>query len=148
MDDPPNTHPQEQALTLAHEEYGRVKWETIANNMPKFGCVEKWPKDQVEKKWHDMQPEVDDSPCLPEYELDLGQRAWSVDSSAHDGEGEGEGAAPLSAISATPTLEDSRSRTASDASSHLQFQQPLQLQQQQIMFDSQQCVVWTPVTQQ
>ena len=44
------THRQEQALYMAWEEYSRSKWEIIANNMPKYGCAEKWPKELVQKK--------------------------------------------------------------------------------------------------
>jgi hypothetical protein len=128
-------------LNLAWQKYDKTKWETIAENMKEFGCHEKWPKELVQKKWHELHPE--DPSYLPEYELRLGmdQRSWSDggESKSHSMH-EGDASNRLSAVATTP--QESRSRTGSDVSSHLQFQQ-----QQQLMFEDQQGhAVWTSGT--
>jgi hypothetical protein len=127
---------------MAWEEYSRSKWETIANNMPKYGCPEKWPKELVQKKWHEMHPPDDTTP-LSDYEVKwgAGQKDWSDggDSRSHSLH-ESDGIAQIStAATTTSTIELSRSRTASDTPSPLHFPQS----QSQMMFENhQQHGVW------
>lgn len=118
-------------MVKAWEDYGRSKWETIANNMPKFGCPEKWPKELVEKKWQEMHS-GDDSPCDPDYDskCDGKQRTFSDgggsrSNSLHEGEG-----GPTA--SSSPS-EDGDSRAGSDTTSPLHY-----LQSQQMMYHTQQ----------
>ncbi|KAH8813091.1 hypothetical protein F5884DRAFT_671046 [Xylogone sp. PMI_703] len=51
------TEIEEQALTLSVEDYENAKWDVVATDMLKYGCVEKWPKEAVQKKWYEMHPE-------------------------------------------------------------------------------------------
>jgi hypothetical protein len=133
------TYTKERALTLAFQDQDKLKWDQIAQAMLKHGCVEKWSKEMIQKKWNEMHPEHDDYP--QEYEKisknrlqigdDFGLDDWSdgMNSVSHSLHGSDSG--PMSAISTT-TMDEVRSRQASDASSH-----HLQLQQQQMMFERQ-----------
>jgi hypothetical protein len=126
---------------MAWEEYSRSKWETIANNMPKYGCPEKWPKELVQKKWQEMHPSEDAS-SVPDYESKWGgeQRAWSDggESRTHSLH-EGDGSVHLSTT--TTTIEGTCSRAGSRAASPLHFPQP----QQHILYNNQQQHgVWGP----
>jgi hypothetical protein len=107
-----------------------VKWDQIAQAMMKHGCTEKWPKESVQKKWHEMHLEHDD--FVDEYESspkgqshindEFGMDDWSDNVSySHHGL-PGSESAPMSAISAT--TDSVRSRQASDASSHA-LQRPM-----------------------
>lgn len=123
---------------MAWEEYSRTKWETIASNMPKYGCSEPWPKELVRKKWQEMHP-GDEVPCVSDYEVKwggAGQRDWS------DGGGsrshslhEGDATHISTSAPTTATIETgTRSRTGSGTASPLHFPpQPAQM-----MYDSQQ----------
>jgi hypothetical protein len=118
---------------MAWEEYSRSKWETIANNMPKYGCPEKWPKELVQKKWQELHPS-DDASGVPDYESKWDQRAWSDGGeshghSVHDGEG-GARNPPSTANS----VAGGHSRAGSAAPSPLHYPQP----QQQMMYENQQ----------
>jgi hypothetical protein len=114
-----------------------LKWDQIAQAMLKYGCVEKWSKEMVQKKWHEMHPDHEDHPDAYEREArnqlqisaDFGMDDWSdgLNSTTHSLHGSDSG--QMSAIS-TATMDEIRSRQASDASSH-----PLQAQQHQMMFD-------------
>lgn len=109
--------------------------------MTKHGCVEKWSKETVQKKWHEMHLESDD--YTEEYERiakeqlqidDFGMDDWSdgLPSVCHSLQGSDSG--PVSAISTT-TMDEVRDGQARDTSPHhLQIQQ----QQQQMMFENQQ----------
>lgn len=55
-------------MTMAWEEYETTRWDTIAKNMLKHGCTERWTKEAVQRKWHELHPE-DAIPVLSEYEL-------------------------------------------------------------------------------
>jgi hypothetical protein len=146
------THSQERALTLACENYEKGKWENIAKDMLNHGCDNKWTKEAVQRKWHEMHPEEGD--CTPEYEVDprghprmssdmgLGQGSLSegrgsISHSLHDGET----STLLSAISPV-TMDEVRSRAARDASTHLYIRQQQQQhhhqQQHQMMLEQQQ----------
>ena len=113
----------------------------IADDMPKYGCREKWTKGACQKKWDEMHP--DDAPYIPEYErmasnssvispelkLEVGTLSWP------DGRGsgtesmyEGDSGTLMSSIS-TATMDEVRSRAASDTS--LQMQRYHHHQQQQ-----------------
>jgi hypothetical protein len=145
------THSQERALTLACEKYEKGKWENIAKDMLNHGCDNKWTKEAVQRKWHEMHPEEGD--CTPEYEVDpsdhhrmssdigLGQGSWSegrgsISHSLHDGE-----ASTLLSTISPVTMDGVRSRAASDASTHLHIRQQQQQQhhqqQHQMMLEQQ-----------
>jgi hypothetical protein len=119
---------------MAWEEYSRSKWETIANNMPKYGCPEKWPKELVQRKWQEMHPS-ENAPTVSDYESKWGgeQRAWSDGGASRTHSlHEGDGGVHLPTTT-TATIEGTRSRAGSGAASPLHFPQP-----QHILYDNQQ----------
>lgn len=133
------TPSDERALTLAFQDQNKLKWDQVAQAMLKYGCVEKWSKEMVQKKWYEMHPEHNE--FTEDYERaaknrlqigdDFGMDDWSdginsVSHSLHESD-----SGQMSAIS-TATMDEVRSRQASDASTH-----HLQLQQQHMMFDNQ-----------
>ena len=135
-------------MTLSWEDYEKRKWQTIADDMRKYGCREKWTKEACQKKWGELYPE--DAPYIPEYEMiernrnmisqdikmERGATSWSDGrDSGNQSMYEGEPGTLMSAISTT-TMDEVRSRAASDASSQMQLHH--QQQQQQMMFDHQQ----------
>lgn len=136
-----------KALTLSWKEYDQRKWQAIANEMRKYGCREKWSKEACEKKWREIHPE--DTPYVPEVtagnkhmiaqeikmERGAGSTAWSDGrDSGSQSLYESETGTLMSPISTT-TMDEVRSRAASDAASQMQLRQ--QQQQQQMMFDQQ-----------
>jgi hypothetical protein len=137
---------QERALTLAVDEFDKNRWETISDSMLKYGCMAKWPKELCQRKWQDMHP--DEGPWLPQYEMSIRHRDsddWGPDegqfsdgrASACHSLHEADSGIQMSAIS-TVTMDEVRSRAASDASSQMLHMRHQQRQQQQMMFDQQQ----------
>lgn len=120
---------------MAWEEYSRSKWEIIANNMIKYGCPEKWPKELVQKKWQELNPN-DNTACLSDYEVKwgVGQRDWSDGRNSRSHSLEGDGSAQYSKPPSSTAMKVSRSRTASNTASPPHFPES----QQQMMFESQQ----------
>ncbi|RFU32714.1 hypothetical protein B7463_g3601, partial [Scytalidium lignicola] len=124
------TEIEEQALTLSVEDYENAKWDVVANDMLKYGCVEKWPKDAVQKKWYEMHPEEHNpqeerSPRHSKHRLS-GDTDRSILTDGRDCSSQGH-----YEIEAHGLLTEMRSRAASDASSQSTFPR------QQIMFDQQ-----------
>jgi hypothetical protein len=124
---------------MAWDDYSRSKWETIANNMPKYGCAEKWPKEMVQKKWQELHPD-DDAPSVPDYETKWEQRAWSegAESGIHslrDGEERPHAQANSTANSVAG---GSHSRAGSAAPSPMHYPQP----PQHLVYENQQHEVW------
>jgi hypothetical protein len=127
-------------LNLAVKEFDKNKWEKISASMLKHGCMAKWPKELCEGKWNEMHPEEKYSP----YEISRRHRDsedWGQEDGTYSDDmlsacrslNEHDSAVQMSAIS-TATMDEVRSRAASDASSHMRHQQ----RQQQLMFDHQQ----------
>lgn len=119
-------------------EQSKDRWDLIAEAMMNHGCTERWSKEQVEKKWQQLHPEEDDyleedfnhdSTNHLQMNNDFGVEDWT---SMTSNQGLPMSSGQISAISAT-TMEDVRSRQASDASSH-----HMQLQQTHMIFDHQQ----------
>ncbi|KAI9884884.1 MAG: hypothetical protein M1823_003325 [Watsoniomyces obsoletus] len=44
------------ALEQAHDYWMRNKWDIIANKMPEFSCLEKWPGRYCARKWEELHP--------------------------------------------------------------------------------------------
>ena len=96
--------------------------------MLKYGCVEKWSKDMVQKKWYEMHPENDYG---SEYEESKAKRrmtdeygidafADSRNSLSYSLEGSDNGA--LMSMHSN-FMDDERSRTGSVASTHYSIEQ-------------------------
>ncbi|TAQ91574.1 hypothetical protein B7494_g1 [Chlorociboria aeruginascens] len=47
---------EERALVLAWEDNKNATWDTIATEMLKHGCTEKWSKEAVQKRWYELHP--------------------------------------------------------------------------------------------
>jgi len=129
--------------------------------MTKYGCVEPWPKDMVERKWHEMRP--DDDFLISEYDTtsrnqlqmndDFGMESmddvWSdggasTGHSLHESE-----TGPAMSTASTTTMDNRHSGQASDANTQFQVQQhhqrqQLQRQQQQMLFQQQQQMQHNP----
>jgi hypothetical protein len=140
---------QLRALALAVEEFDKNKWEKISESMLNYGCKAKWPKELCQRKWQETHPEEGN---WPQYEMSIRYRDsedWRPDeeefsdgrASACHSLHEGDSGVLMSAVSTT-TMEEVRSRAASDASSQMlprRRQFPYQhQQQQQLLFDQQQ----------
>jgi len=135
------TPSDERALSLALQDQDKGKWEQVAQSMMKYGCIEKWSKETIERKWRQLHPDHDDFPS--EYDAnakhqghvndDYGQEDWSdgVSHSLHDSE-----SGPMSAVS-TATMDEVRDRQAHEADAH-----HLHLLQRQMMFDQHQHNPW------
>lgn len=135
---------QEHALSLAVKEFNKNKWETISDKMMKYGCVAHWPKEACERKWYEMHPE---DQYLSHFEAPLqnrGSEDGGLDEGSYsDGRAsvchslqEIDSGVQMSEISA-PTIDEVRSRAASDASSQM-FHMRNQHRQQRMIFDEQQ----------
>jgi hypothetical protein len=132
-------------LTLAVEEFDKNRWDTISDSMLKYGCMAKWPKEMCQRRWQEMHPE--DGTWLPQYEMSIRYRDsgdWGPDEEAVS-EGasachslhEGDSGVLISAVE-TATIEEVRSRAASDASSQMLYRRQQHRPQQHLMFDQQQ----------
>ncbi|ESZ98790.1 hypothetical protein SBOR_0839 [Sclerotinia borealis F-4128] len=129
---------EERALTLALEDYDKAKWEEIAKGMVRHGVKEKWSKEAVQRKFNEMF-DPDDRSYGPEYALSRQPEQMHFDVKMeprtpwpnHD---DRDNAIRSFTDDEQTLVGDSRSRTASDASS-LHFQQH---QHQQMMYAQQQ----------
>jgi len=137
------TPSDERALLLAFDGQHSMRWEQVAQEMLKFGCGEKWPKEMVERKWYELQRrgerrsseyEVHSSKhsVNSDYNISLdfsGKRRKSTTQSLYGSENTGS----MCAVSPT-NMSGMRSRQGSDASSHYQYQHALP----NLMFNHQQ----------
>ncbi|KAK0104443.1 hypothetical protein ONS95_004732 [Cadophora gregata] len=126
-----------RALEASVERNGG-KWATVSKDMKRCGAKSKWSAEACQKQWEEMRPKDN----MSQYEMaqigdyrrhrtspsdftqqSLDQQSWSdgAESVHHSPFAEGSGQL-ISALSST-TMDDTRSRTASDASVHLQIQQ-------------------------
>lgn len=46
-----------------------MRWDQIASAMMKHGCTERWSKESVQKKWHQMNPEAEHDNFIDEFEI-------------------------------------------------------------------------------
>ncbi|KAL2063663.1 hypothetical protein VTL71DRAFT_5468 [Oculimacula yallundae] len=142
---------KKRALVLS-EAANTGKWKTIAKRMPEYGAKNKWSAEGCKKQFEDMQSKD----TMSQYEFQAenfrrhstlsaeltqqspGQQSWSDDA----------GSVILSPFSELPShfvanmsatnMEDTRSRTASDASVEMQIQQQnIRQMQQQIVYQQQ-----------
>ena len=59
---------------LAFQDQHKLKWDQIAQAMLKYGCAEKWSKEMVQKKWHEMHPDVQ---FCATFERDTKHQIWT-----------------------------------------------------------------------
>lgn len=112
-----------------------MKWDQIADKMMQHGCVEKWPKEKVQKRWQEVHhghdsfgggKREDDPKSGILTGEDFCMDDWSDGINSLHGSENG-----MSAVSPI-TMDEARSRQSSDASSHhLQIQQQMMFEQQQ-----------------
>ncbi|TVY28293.1 hypothetical protein LHYA1_G003702 [Lachnellula hyalina] len=109
---------RERALIMAWEQYERSKWDAIAQGMLKHGCTEKWTREAVQKKWNEMHH--DEISYLSGYERKRRhQRVYSEETNSVAHSSYENDTRPM-AVS-TVTMDQVRSRTASDTSYQMQF---------------------------
>ncbi|KAH8596759.1 hypothetical protein B0O99DRAFT_593550 [Bisporella sp. PMI_857] len=118
------TPTDERALLLASQSHDKNRWDQIATTMLKYGCVERWSKETLQKKWYELHPEGDYS---SEYETgsrrslpgDYGGDAYSDgrNSISHSDNG--------TFVSAHSNVDDARSPASSHASSHYSIEQQI-----------------------
>ncbi|KAH7403290.1 hypothetical protein BKA64DRAFT_445102 [Cadophora sp. MPI-SDFR-AT-0126] len=140
------TDVEKRALELSVEK-NKGKWVNVAKDMKRFGAKLKWSSEACQKQWEDMRPK--DS--RPQYEmaqtsdyerhrtassdftrLSVDQQSWSDGADSIHHSPFADGSAQLVSALSSATMDDTRSRTASDASVQLQIQQRhlRQIQQQ------------------
>ena len=115
-------------MLLATQSLDKTRWDLIASAMLKYGCVEKWSKDMVQKKWYEMHPEheygseYEDSRAkrrmTDEYEISAFSESrhglsYSLNETSDN---------PLMSIHSN-YLDNTRSRTGSVASTHYSIEQ-------------------------
>lgn len=117
-------------MLLASQSLDKTRWDQIALAMLNYGCVEKWPKDMVERKWFEMYPAGDYG---SEYESPRFKRRMTEDYGI-DGFSDGrsslshslnESDHPVLTPSLSNTMNDTRSRTGSISSSHWSVEQQI-----------------------
>ncbi|PVH87123.1 hypothetical protein DL98DRAFT_649420 [Cadophora sp. DSE1049] len=143
------TDVEKRALELSVEQ-NKGKWVNVAKDMKKFGAKLKWSSEACQKQWEDLRPK--DS--LPQYEmaqtsdyrrqrtsssdltqLPVDQQSWSDGADSIHNSPFADGSGQLVSALSSATMNDTRSRTASDASVQLQIQQQhLRHIQQQMEF--------------
>lgn len=137
---------QEQALCLAVKEFDKNRWDTISEHMLKHGCVAKWPKEQCQRKWLEMNPQLQEG-YPSQYEVPFrhrGSEDWNLHQDMRSDCGanichnfhEVDSAIQMADFT-TLTMDEVRSRAASDASSQMLHTRH-QRRQQHLMFDEQQ----------
>ncbi|KAH6702976.1 hypothetical protein BKA61DRAFT_619881 [Leptodontidium sp. MPI-SDFR-AT-0119] len=159
----PWTAVEKKALELSVEA-NKGNWKAVAKNMSKFGAKEKWSSEACQKQWEDMQGRE----SLSQYEmaqagdyrrhrtlssditqLSTDEQSWSDEalSVRHSPFGDDQG--QLVSSLSTATMDNTRSRTASDASVHMQMQQQhLHHIQQQMVYSQQNQQSYQPRQQQ
>ncbi|KAG9241518.1 hypothetical protein BJ878DRAFT_545173 [Calycina marina] len=104
------TPADERALLLAMQSLDHREFDQVAVAMLKYGCLEKWPKDAIQKKWYEMHPELESG--YENYELPRIKRHMTEDYGVEtygcvdDSDG-------TLMPSLTPSIGDERSRTGS-----------------------------------
>lgn len=111
-------------MIRAVESQETIRWDALPDAMMQYGCQQKWTKDSVEKKWHELQHNMH----RQEYEasrrdrasVDFGMDSFSEGTLSYNGSERG--GAGSSVVSPHATMNGPRSRQGSDASSHYQMQ--------------------------
>jgi hypothetical protein len=120
-------------LTLAWEDWDKGKWDAIAEGMMKHGCREKWTKEAVQRKFRELFP--DDYHYHPSHysyqqdydPRDMHQQRMSIDIKMEPRtvwvDESGRDSLVRSLTDDETLVDEMRSRTSSDVSSVMHFQQ-------------------------
>ncbi|PQE29913.1 ER lumen retaining receptor protein [Rutstroemia sp. NJR-2017a WRK4] len=124
---------EERALTLAWEDWDKGKWDAISEGMMKHGCREKWTKEAVQRKFRELFP--DDyhyHPSHYSYQQDYDPREMDHQRMSIDikmeprtvwADESGRDSLVRSLTDDETLVDEMRSRTSSDVSSVMHFQQ-------------------------